>query len=858
MGGGMGLVFLCLDRQEDHPVALKTFKPEYLSDRTARDRFLRESTTWVDLGRHPHIVRAHRVEYVSAKGEVYLVLDWVAQAENKQDASLRAWLKPSQSLPVEQALLFTLHIARGMKYATTKIPGLVHRDLKPDNVLVGRDGNAQVTDFGLAHVLLQVGREDIRQRPFRPDRTQLTQDIVGTPLYMAPEQWIPGEVLDIRADIYAVGCILYEMLTGRKAVIGRDWDELAEAHQTGRVGKLPPNLPTEVGQLVQRCLATKRENRYANWAYVEIALMQAYRHIIGRDAPDEAMIENETNAERVATGWSYYAIGYSYHEIGKYSVAKKYFERMVQFGRAEEDRRLEGAGLYYLGLVCVNLGDIQQSIHFSEQALAITQKIGDRSTEGATLCNLGNCYRNFGDMQQAIKLYEQALAVAKEIEDYPLEENILNSLGNTYRRSGQAQRAIELYKQALEIVQEMGNQGGMATILNNIGIAHRNLSNPREAIKFYEQALNISKEIGDRAGEGRALGNLGNAYSDVGDLQQTIVFSEQALVIAREIGDQRAEGIALDSLGGTHADLGNIQKAVEFCKQSLAITKTIGDTLGSANTSRNLAILLIKQGKESDALSYAEFAVQAFEQVGHAELTQKTRQLVDQIRGQSKASEHWDRGAEYANQGRWKDAIREYQKALRINPNNIVVHYNLGNVFQQQGRMEEAIREYEAALHPNFSNPYLNLGVIYGMQGRLEEAVNELKTALQINPNLEEAHLNLGIVYKQQGHWKEAINEYQAELHINPADAARIAPGYAEAHVGLGTTYAQQGRISDAIHEYQSALHLNPNNVDAHFNLAAAFATQGRVNEAIREAEIALRLGDKQAYKLLSMLRKGQ
>ncbi len=106
--GGMGIVYLCLDHEEDRPVALKTFKPEYLPDRQARDRFLREGTAWVDLGAHPHVVRCYQVFKVPVGDEVYLVLELVAKEQGRDDASLRAWLTPGHALPVEQALLFAL------------------------------------------------------------------------------------------------------------------------------------------------------------------------------------------------------------------------------------------------------------------------------------------------------------------------------------------------------------------------------------------------------------------------------------------------------------------------------------------------------------------------------------------------------------------------------------------------------------------------------------------------------------------------------------------------------------------------------------------------------------------------------
>ncbi len=127
--GGMGIVYLCLDLEQDRPVALKTFKPEYLPDRAARDRFLREGTHWVDLSCHPHVVRCYRVLRIDP--EVYLVLELVAKEQGRDDASLRSWLTPGRPLPVETALLFALQIVRGIAHAASVIPGLVHCDQPP-------------------------------------------------------------------------------------------------------------------------------------------------------------------------------------------------------------------------------------------------------------------------------------------------------------------------------------------------------------------------------------------------------------------------------------------------------------------------------------------------------------------------------------------------------------------------------------------------------------------------------------------------------------------------------------------------------------------------------------------------------
>lgn len=263
--GGMGLVYLCRDHFNSELVALKTFKPEFLSHRAARDLFLREGTMWVEIGRHPNVVQAYRVERVGDGSEVYLVLEWIVQPQDKRSPSLRSWLKKGEPLPPEQAILFALHVARGMRFATQKIPGLVHRDLKPENILIGYDGVLRVTDFGLASTLSghspgsTVGSLDNTTENI--GRTQLTQGVAGTPLYMAPEQWA-HKGLDARADIYALGCILYEMVVGEFAAQGESREDLREIHVDGRIPPLDSALPLPLRQFIERALSVPRERRY--------------------------------------------------------------------------------------------------------------------------------------------------------------------------------------------------------------------------------------------------------------------------------------------------------------------------------------------------------------------------------------------------------------------------------------------------------------------------------------------------------------------------------------------------------------------------------------------------------------------
>lgn len=579
--GGMGVVYLCADHAKDGcPVALKTFKPKYLPDRAARDRFLREGTIWVGLGHHPNIVRAHRVERLAGGLEIYLVLEWVAQAENKEDASLRAWLQGGQTLPLDEALLFALHIARGMNHAVGKIPGLIHRDLKPENVLVGRDGSARVTDFGLSGVLVSlkegIWRSDSSKSNFH--RTQFTRGALGTPLYMSPEQWTKGASLDMRADIYAFGCILFEMLAGYRPVSGKSVQDLARAHKTGQVAELPDDLPLEVQVLIKGCMAVQADKRFQTWAGVEKAVMLVYRRVVKQDAPRVGKHEESSGQiEDIAAGWSYDAMGLSYHDIGRHDLAAGYFERVIWIARQAGDYALEGAGLSHLGATCLATGDVLGAIEFHEQHLIIARQIGDQGGESDALGNMGRAYRELGETNRALVCYEEQLELAQSINDHIREGQALSNLGSLSLRDGDTQEAMRAYKQALSIIWQTKDQVGEGRILADIGRVYAEQEDPRRAFQFYEQALDIAQKVGDRVGEGNVLGRLGKLHREEGDDQQALWFLINSLGVKQEIGDRLGEGQTLCDLGEIYLDAEETQQAIESYQTALTIARRTGN-----------------------------------------------------------------------------------------------------------------------------------------------------------------------------------------------------------------------------------------------------------------------------------------
>lgn len=637
MKGGMGVVYFALDHgNKGRPVAIKTFRPEFLPDRAARDRFLQECTAWVKLGSHPHIVRCYKVEYIDPT--VYLVLELIDKEQSMPNASLRSWLTPGHPLPLEQALLFAWQIARGMQHATEKIPGFVHRDLKPENILVGADKLAgtkinrlRVTDFGLAKTIANSGGQSIvnNANDLKSNQFQFTRG-VGTPLYMAPEQW-KGEPVGVFTDVYAFGCILYEILSGQFIADGRTILEIEQSHCNGGIKLLPTNIPNDVANFVKNCLALRSNQRLNDWGKIINDLEHIYTTYSKKTISAVKQSSNFDLDEIRQTASSFNAIGLSYLDMGKATVALDYFEKALGIWNAIRDRQGEGAALCNLGSAYAHLGDARRALEYFEQALAIAREIGDRRVEGMALGNLGGAYRLLGDARRAISHYEQYLSIAHEIGDHAGEGRALGKLGNAYSDLGEMKRATSYYEQNLAIKRMMGNRRGEGSVLGNLGIVCLTLGDPRQALRYFEQSLAIAREIGDREGEGNALGYIGNAYHSLGEVRLAISFFEQALAIRREIGDRRQEALDLNNLGIAYADLHETSRAIELVRQALQISKEIGDIVSTSRQVANLGINLAKEGNLNEAISLLKQAIQDLHQAGYPHLALKAEKVLAEL-----------------------------------------------------------------------------------------------------------------------------------------------------------------------------------------------------------------------------------
>ena len=342
--GGMATVYLAEDLKHERQVAVKVLRPE-LAAALGAERFHQEIKIAANL-HHPHILPLY--DSGEAGGFLYYVMPY------EEGQSLRDKLAKEGELPIAEAVRILRDVVDALSDAHEH--GVVHRDIKPDNVLLTKH-HALVTDFGVAKAVSEA-----------TGRQQLTTEGValGTPTYMAPEQAAADPHIDHRADIYAVGAVAYELLTGRPPFLGTTQQELLAAHvmQTpDPVTKYRESVPPALAELVMKCLEKKAADR---WQTAE-ELLQELELLTTPPAGVTAPLRSSDELRRRSRRWGYAAV----------SIAA--LIAVVLVGQRSLDRRHEVAGVLNEGIPEIrrlrDSGDLNAAFARALQAKAI---LGDR------------------------------------------------------------------------------------------------------------------------------------------------------------------------------------------------------------------------------------------------------------------------------------------------------------------------------------------------------------------------------------------------------------------------------------------------------------------------------------------------
>lgn len=321
--GGMGVVWRVYHREWNRELAVKMPLPALVGSPTARDRFLREAETWIDLGVHPHIVQCWFVKDIS--GLPSLFLDYLT------GGSLKQWLTEGHVRPGQwkRILEIAIQVAEGLSYAHSR--GVVHRDVKPANLLIRGDERVCVTDFGIVKTANDKA-EPIAVEAGAPHSEDLgltgTGAFLGTPQYGAPEQWGAAEGVDHSADIYALGVTLYEMACGRRPFDSDEEKVPPEVLIARHLDAKPPDprefyadIPSEIAHLALLCLEKDPKRRPHDMDRLKGALTSIYSRIASKPYQGVGSVPKEQRADILNNR------AVSLHSLGKPREARDVWRR---------------------------------------------------------------------------------------------------------------------------------------------------------------------------------------------------------------------------------------------------------------------------------------------------------------------------------------------------------------------------------------------------------------------------------------------------------------------------------------------------------------------------------------------------
>lgn len=421
--GGMGVVWRVHHREWNRDLAVKMPLPALVGSPTARDRFFREAETWIDLGVHPHIVQCWFVKDI--QGLPSLFLDYLT------GGSLKQWIdnghiKPGQW---EKILEIGFQVAEGLAYSHSH--GVVHRDVKPANLLIRGDERVCVTDFGIVKTASESNEEtpsfDLKDLPKNLSITG-TGAFLGTPQYGAPEQWGSANLVDHGADIYALGVTLYEMCCGRRPFDSDEEDLAPEILIARHLDDQAPDprefnkdIPTDLAQLLILCLEKDPKKRPQTMIKMRDALGAAYHRLTGIKysgvGPFSSVQRPDTLNNR----------GVSLHSLAKHEEARKVWKlglrlesghpeclynltqfdlRAARISSQESLRKLRQARAYFpLALLCIEEGHIPEAI----SAISELKSEGESYSSGPVQRAYGDALMYTGQYYAAEKAYRSAL-----------------------------------------------------------------------------------------------------------------------------------------------------------------------------------------------------------------------------------------------------------------------------------------------------------------------------------------------------------------------------------------------------------------------------------------------------------------
>jgi serine/threonine-protein kinase len=855
--GGLGEVLVADDTELHRKVALKRIRVDRCHDTHGQREFLREAEITARL-EHPGIVPVHGLVH-DAEGQPYYAMRFI-EGETLSDA-VKQFHEADQipgrdpgerSLALRELLNRFVAVCNTIAYAHSR--GVLHRDLKPHNIMLGKYGETLVVDWGLAKSFERseearaTGEETVRPRAL-PEEGHQTRpgDTKGTPAYMSPEQAL-GRVNEIgpAGDIFALGATLYAILTGLAPYQGSNSLAKAKRAEFDAPRQVQPQVPRPLEAICLKAMALKPEDRYATAKALanDVEKWLADEPVAAHPESRAAKLRRWAKRHRLLVTTAAALLGATVVGLGLGLAA---VERERERTAHERDEKAKA-----LAAESVARENEQQA---RERTLAALRDLTDDLVENQIARGAYLTDENKEFLRKIIKHFEGFAAMtADDAASRAIRAEGYHRVGHMRHRLGELEGAATALAEALAIRKQLVAdfparpefRQALAMSQNHLGTLLKETGKVQEAATNYAGALTNFKQLtADFPTRPEYRQGLAGTHSNVG------------MLLAHTGRSQEAATAHADAVAGFKQLAAEFPTRPEF-RRDLAMSL------------HNSALALAQLGKHEDAATNSNEALAIYQRLA-SDFPSRT-EFREEVAGS-----HKNLGALLAQTGKEQEAAKAFDTALVIHKQLAAefptrpeyrsalagTHNNLGMLFAQTGKLEQAATAYGDALaidkqlgvdfpnRPEFrrqsAGTHNNLGNLHSHMGKLQAAATDYTEALAIRKQLAAdfpsspdyrqdlamGHNNLAIILARTGKLQEAATGFAAAAAIQKKLATEFParPDFrkdlAQSHNNMGNLHTIQGKMQEATTAYGEALAIRrqlaadfPHQPDLHNDLA--------------------------------------
>jgi len=774
--GGMGRVYRAVDKKLKEEVALKLIKSEIASDKKTIDRFSNELKIARKIA-HKNVGRMY--ELLEDKGTHFITMEYVPGQD------LKGLIRQTGQLAIGTAISIAKQVCEGLAEAHRL--GVVHRDLKPSNLMIDKEGNARIMDFGIARSLKAKGITGAGV-------------MIGTPEYMSPEQ-VEGKEADQRSDIYALGVMLYEMVTGSVPFEGDTAFAIGVKHKS-EIPKDPKEInsqiPDDLSRLILRCMEKDKAKRYQSLGdvYSELANIEK-----GIPTTDRVVSKRKPLTSREITV--------------TFGVKKLFIPAMVVVGLIiaavviwqllpQKEAVPLSSDKPSLAIMYFKNDTGDESLDHWRSALSqwlITDLSQSKHIDVLPVDRLFSIHRKLNLLEAKSYASEDLKKVAAEGGANHIFQASLSRAGDTFRVDYSLQKADTLKSIGSDYVKGKGEES-FPTMVDELT---RKIKSDFK-LSDKELASDLDKEvekITTSAPEAYKYYIEGRKYHIKGDYRQSLPFMEKAVEIDPEFA------MAYRSMAVTHNNLGERPEAEKYMKKAFELSDRLSE--------------------REKLLIQGDFYIQSEDT--HDKAIEAYTKLLELYPDDVKANNNL--GIIYYRLEEWDKAIKHYELSYQADK-AFIGCINVADAYSAKGmydKAREVLRDYlnnvseDARIHALLANSYV-------AEGELDLALEEADKAIALNPN----SYNKSWIYNLQGNFNPIEKECKEWLE---KDEKRR---HARARNRLERLYRTQGKFEKAKEQAQLGLKLAEEEdykgwkTGFHFILAYLYLKTGNPEEALKEA----------------------